>query len=78
MIRAIVKEDNLIYCGKCESLLGGIVDYKLVEVNKVNYTSFIRRCDKCNSHNQYCVLMGLDYHKRFSFSESEMNEIKDN
>lgn len=76
VLDAVIDENNLPRCPKCNVVLDWRLDHKFVSVNGVNYNQFFRKCPKCLALVQYCIDTKIE--KRYSFSKNEIKNIKTN
>lgn len=74
VLDAVIDENNLPRCPKCNEVLDWRIDHKFVNINGINYNQFFRKCPKCRSVVQYCIDTKIE--KRYSFDKNEIKNIK--
>ena len=74
VVNAVLVANNLPRCPNCGELLSISLDYKMVVVNGVKYTQFIKRCRKCKTVGQYCTDVSIE--NRYVFDVNDMKNIK--
>ena len=78
MFKAILKDNNRVYCPKCEQSNYQLTsDYKLVEIEGQKYVEFVARCltDNCNEKFYFQSDIGINNH--YNFDKDKEIEIKD-
>ena len=74
VVDAVLDENNLPRCPNCGELLSISLDYKMVVVNSVKYTQFIKRCRKCKTVGQYCTDVSIE--NRYIFDTNDIKNVK--
>lgn len=74
VVDAVLDENNLPRCPNCGELLSISLDYKMVTVNGVKYTQFIKRCGKCKTVGQYCTDVSIE--NRYVFNINDIKNVK--
>lgn len=76
VLDAVIDENNLPKCPKCNEVLDWRIDHKFVNINGINYNQFFRKCPSCRSVVQYCIDTKIE--KRYSFDKKDIKNIKTN
>lgn len=78
MQKAILKDNNKIYCPSCNKSNYQLTsDYKLVEIENNKYVEFVARCltDNCDEKFYFQSDIGINNH--YNFDRDKEIEIKD-
>ena len=74
VLDAVIDENNLPRCPKCNKVLDWRIDHKFVNFKGIYYNQFFSKCPSCRSVVQYCIDTKIE--KRYSFDKNEIKNIK--